>query len=171
MDLDIQEKNNKSTKHKSHDRNLQSSSRPVVSNHMSIFRSSCHDFLKPFFKFSSSVVLYSIGNLLRLFLSCSLATFIRSLWNVSVDRFRRGYVLSGVGVRNMERKRCSNQKKREIKKGTREKEINGQIDKTRKKVEESQSIYKSDEVQRRRDEDAKITRARVERKRDEEKQR
>lgn len=101
MDPGIQEKNNKSTKHKSHDRSLQRSSRPVVSNQVSMFRSSCHDSLKPFFKFSSSVVPYSIGNLLRLFLSCSLATFIRPLWNVSVDRFRRGYALSGVGAKEM----------------------------------------------------------------------
>lgn len=125
MDLDIQEMNNKSTKHKSYDRSLQRSSRPVVSNQVPMFRSSCHDSLKPFFKFSSFVVLYSIVNLLRLFISCSLATFIRSLWNVSVDRFRRGYALSGVRVRNIERKRCSNQAKKKNKKtGTREKEIN-----------------------------------------------
>lgn len=54
----------------------------------------------------------------------------------------------------MERKRCSNQEKNGNKKaGTREKEIDGQIDKTRKKVEESQSICKSDKVQCRKDED------------------
>lgn len=51
----------------------------------------------------------------------------------------------------MERKRCSNQEKNGNKKaGTREKEIDGQIDKTRKKVEESQSICKSDKVQSKR---------------------